>query len=115
TFYTPKDLIVRFSGDMAALVPAIRRVIQKADPELPISAIQTMRDVIDVQTAPRSTQIHLVVAFASLCVVLAGIGIHGLLSFTVGQRAAEFGVRLALGAQSRDIVSLVLRDGTIMA
>jgi putative ABC transport system permease protein len=74
-----------------------------------------MQDVVDIQTAPRSTQIRLVVAFAGLCVVLAGIGIHGLLSFTVGQRSAEFGVRIALGAQSRDIVSLVLRDGIIMA
>jgi putative ABC transport system permease protein len=115
TFYTPKDLVVRFSGDMTTLIPSIRRIVQEADPELPISAIQTMRDVVDVQTAPRSTQIRLVVGFAALCVVLAGIGIHGLLSFTVGQRSAEFGVRIALGAQSRDIVSLVLRDGIIMA
>jgi putative ABC transport system permease protein len=114
-FYVPKDLVVHFSGDMAVFVPAIRRIIQKADPELPISSIKTMKDVVDVQTASRSTQIRLVAAFAALCVVLAGVGIHGLLSFTVGQRAAEFGVRIALGAQSRDIMFLVLRDGIIMA
>jgi predicted permease len=115
TFYTPKDLVVRFSGDMTALVPSIRRIIQKAEPDLPVSAAQTMRNVVDLQTSSRSTQIRLVIAFAALCVVLAAIGIHGLLSFTVAQRSAEFGVRIALGAESRDILSLVARDGIIMA
>jgi len=111
TFYAPRELVIRSTIDSTGVAPSIRRVIRKADPELPISAVRTMRDVVDLQTAPRSTQIQLVAAFAALSLLLAGVGIHGLLSFAVGQRAPEFGVRIALGAQSRDILSMVLREG----
>jgi putative ABC transport system permease protein len=88
---------------------------RKADPEMPVYAVQPMRDIVDLQTAPRSTQIRLIAVFAVLSLVLAGVGIHGLLSFAVGQRSSEFGVRIALGAQPRDIVSLVLREGIVLA
>lgn len=81
TYYAPKELVVRSSTDATALTPSIRSIIQKADPELPISAARTLRDVVDLQTAPRSTQIRLVAAFAALSLLLAGLGIHGLLSF----------------------------------
>jgi hypothetical protein len=115
TFYSPRELVIHSSEDAAALVPSIRRIIQKADPELPISAVRTLTDVIDLQTAPRSTQMRLVAAFAALSLLLAGIGIHGLLSFAVGQRSQEFGLRIALGAQSRDILAMVLREGLMLA
>jgi putative ABC transport system permease protein len=114
-FYAPKELVLRSSEGVAVLGPAIRRIIRDADPELPISAIRTLREVIDRQTAPRSTQLRLIGAFAALALVLAGIGIHGLLSFAVGQRSPEFGLRIALGAQSRDILAMVLREGFILA
>jgi predicted permease len=114
-FYSPQEFVVRSSLDTAALSPSIRRIIQKADPELPISAIRPMRDIVDTQTAPRSMQLHLVFSFAGLSLFLAGIGIYGLLSFAVGQRSAEFGLRIALGAQPRNILSMVLREGIILA
>jgi len=115
TFYAPKELVVRTSSGMPPLGPVIRRIIHDKDPELPISAVRTLRDVIDRQTAPRSVQLRLIGAFAVLSLVLAGVGIHGLLSFAVGQRTAEFGVRIALGAQSRDILAIVLREGAMLA
>src|SRR5262249_11880723 len=71
-------------------------------------------DVVDNQTAPRAIQLRLVAAFAGLSLLLTGIGIHGLLSFAVGQRKPEFGLRIALGAQPRDIVSIVLREGLML-
>jgi predicted permease len=115
TFYAPKELVVRTSTDTAAMAPTVRSIIKKADPELPISAVRTLRDVVDLQTAPRSTQIRLVASFAALALLLAAVGIHGLLSFTVGQRSAEFGLRIALGAESRSILSMVFREGLVLA
>jgi predicted permease len=115
TFYAPRTLIVRSSGDATALVPGIRRIIQKADPEMPVTDIQQLQDIVAFQTAPRSTQIRIVGAFAALSLLLAGIGIHGLLSFAVGQRSPEFGLRIALGAQTRDILSMVMREGLVLS
>jgi len=114
TYYAPKDLVVRSSIDPAQLVASVRAVIQQADPEMPISAVRTLRDIVDLQTAPRSMQLRLVVAFATLSLLLAGLGIHGLLSFAVGQRKPEFGLRIALGAQPRDIISVVLREAVLL-
>ena len=114
TYYAPKDLVVRSAIDLAQLVPSIRAVIQQADPEMPISAVRTLRDIVDLQTAPRSVQLRLVAAFAALSLVLAGLGIHGLLSFAVSQRKPEFGLRIALGAQRSDIVSVVLREALLL-
>jgi predicted permease len=114
-FYAPRELVIRTAVDSAGQIAPIRRIIQGADPELPISAIRMMRDVVDVQTAPRSAQIALVTAFAVLSLLLGGIGVHGLLSFTVGQRLPEFGLRIALGAQSRQILSMILRESIVLA
>ncbi len=84
TYYSPKELVIRSTADPVTLVPSIRGIINKADPEMPISAVRTLRDVVDLQTAPRSTQLRLVGAFAGLSLLLAGIGIHCLVSFAVG-------------------------------
>jgi putative ABC transport system permease protein len=114
-FYAPKALMVRFAGDGTGLAPPIRDIIRKADPEIPITAVQPLRDFVDLQTASRSTQIRIIGSFAALSLLLAGIGIYGLLSFAVGQRSPEFGLRIALGAHSLDILSLVLREGVVLA
>jgi len=115
TFYAPRELVIRSSAGVQAFAPSIRQIIKEADPELPISAVRMLKEIVDRQTAPRSTQIRLIGAFAALSLVLAGIGIHGLLSFTVGQRLPEFGLRIALGAQGYEILSLVLREGIVLA
>lgn len=115
TFYTPKALIVRSSGDARASSTAIRQIIAKADPEVPITDMQPLRNVVDLQTAPRAIQIRILGAFAALSLILAAIGIYGLLSFAVGQRSPEFGLRIALGAQSSDIAAMVFREGIVLA
>jgi predicted permease len=115
TFYAPRALIVRSFGDAVASAPAIRQIINKADPEIPVTDVQPLRSVVDLQTAPRSTQVRILFSFAALSLLLAGIGIYGLLSFAVGQRSPEFGLRIALGAQSSDILTMVLREGAWLA
>jgi len=113
--YIPKDLIVRSSIEPSALVPAIREIVRRADPELPISDVRTMSDVVDTQTASRAVQSRVIGAFALVAAILAAVGIHGLLALAVAQRSREFGVRIALGAEPRDILGMVLRHSVRLA
>jgi len=115
TGYNPADLVVRSPGILAALVPSIRQIIRRVDREQPISDVRTMEDVVDLQTAGRKTQVHVLGAFATIAFVLAAVGIHGLLSFAVSQRIREIGVRMALGASSGHILSMILRSGVWVA
>jgi predicted permease len=112
--YVPKDLVIRTSESMSTLVPAIRAIVRRLDPTLPISHVRWLTDIVDLDTASRAVQLRVIAAFAIVAFVLAGIGIHGLLSFAVSQRVQEIGVRLALGAQRRDIVSMVMRRSAVL-
>ncbi len=113
--YTPKDLVIKTSTPPENLVPAIRSIVRQADVQQPISNVRTLAEIVDMETASRSVQVRVLGAFAAIAFLLAGIGIHGLLSFAVSQRTSEFGVRIALGAQRGDIVSMVLRQGALLA
>ena len=115
TGYVPKALVVRASGDLTPLVRALTRLIHEADPEQPISYIETMSSIIEEHTASRTLQARILGAFATLAFLLAAIGIHGLLAFTVSQRSQEIGVRMALGATSGGIAQMVLRQGVLLA
>ncbi len=114
-WYAPKDLVVRSSLEHGALLPAIRRAIARADPRLPISDVRTLAEIVEAETAPRAVQVRVLGAFAAVAALLAGIGIHGLLAFAVSNRTQEIGVRIALGARSADILTLVLRQGARLA
>jgi putative ABC transport system permease protein len=106
--YAPRSLAVRTTTPPAALAPSIRAIVRRVDPTLPVSDVTTLADLVDGDTASRSAQLRVIGAFAVIAFVLAGIGIHGLLSFAVSQRAQEIGVRVALGATRRDILSMVV-------
>ena len=97
------------------LVPAIRQIVQSADREEPISDVRTLGEIVEEQTASRSLQLRLLGAFAAIAFLLAAVGIHGLLSFVVSQRSQEIGVRIALGAQSGNILTMVLRQGILLS
>ena len=106
---------IRTAGDPAALAPLVRDVIRRADPSLPITETQTLTALVEKDTASRTVQVRVLSAFALIAFVLAAVGIHGLLSFTVSQRTQEIGVRVALGAQARDILSMILSRGLLLA
>ncbi len=114
-FFTPKDLAIRSSLPPEALVPLVRRIVADADPEQPISNVRRMSEIVSEQTELRAVQVRVLAAFALAALVLAALGVHGLLAFTVSQRRHEIGVRMALGAEPRRIVAGILRQSAVLA
>jgi putative ABC transport system permease protein len=113
-WYVPKELVIRSATNPTTFAPAIRRIIRTADPDVPIAAMRTLTEVVAADTASRSTQLRVLTAFAALSILLAGIGLHGLLSFAVSQRIQEISLRMALGARAGDVLGLVLRQVLIL-
>jgi predicted permease len=114
-FYAPRDLVIHAATGPETLLPAVRRIIRSADSEQPISNVRTMADIVDQQTASRAAQVRVLGAFAAIAFLLAGVGIHGLLSFAVSRRRQEIGVRMALGARPGSIVRMIVRQGAVLA
>jgi hypothetical protein len=111
TAYDPKALVIRTSGPEMALMPAVREIIRAADPDQPISDARTLTDLLAEQTAPRRAQVRVLGALAAVALLLAGLGIHGMLAYTVALQRQEIAVRLALGAEPARIARRVLRYG----
>jgi predicted permease len=114
-WYSPKDLVIHSATGPGTLLPAVRRIIRAADAEQPISNVRTMEDIVDEQTASRTAQVRVLGAFAAIAFLLAGVGIHGLLSFAVSRRTQEIGVRIALGARPGGIVKMIVWQGAVLA
>jgi predicted lysophospholipase L1 biosynthesis ABC-type transport system permease subunit len=108
TWYAPRALAIRVGGAPLNLAPSVRAIVRGAAPKVAITELQTLADMVDRDTASRSTQVRVLGAFAAIAFVLAAVGIHGLLSFAVSQRTQEIGVRMALGAQPRDVVRMIV-------
>jgi putative ABC transport system permease protein len=112
--FAPKDLVIRASVPAATLVPEVRRIVRRVDPQQPISNVKTMSAVVGEVTAARSVQLRLLLSFAAIAILLAGVGIHGLLSYAVLSQQREIGVRLALGAQPGEVVRLIGSRGVAL-
>ena len=109
------SVVLRTSLPATLLEPQVRHEIQSIDPGLPVFNVSSMNDVLDASLASRRFSADLVGGFAGLALLLASMGIYGLLAFTVGQRSREIGMRMALGCPRADILKLILRKGVILA
>jgi predicted permease len=104
-------LAVRSNRDVTSLALPIQQIVQELDSELPVSDILTMDQIIGKSTIDASFNATLVLAFAVLSLLLAAVGLFGVLSYIVSQRTTEIGVRIAIGAQRSQVLALMLTDG----
>jgi predicted permease len=114
TWFQP-SWAVRAPGTMASLLPQLEKAIQGVDAQLPIAKIRTVSQVRDGKLSEQRFMMSLVSGLGAIALVLAAIGIHGLIASSVSERTREFGIRLALGATSRQVLQGVVRPGLALA
>jgi len=123
TYYVPAaqaplqdmTILVRAHGDPTALVPALRRAVLAIDPNQPIAEVRSMESIVAASVAQPRLNMFLMTLFGALSLMLAAVGLYGLLSYAVTQRTQELGIRLALGAQVSDVLQLILKQGITLA
>ena len=108
-------VFLRSNSDVKATRDALARTVHEVDSDLPTFGVRTMNDVVAQSTARRRFSVSLMSTFALAAALLAALGIYGVMTFLVGQRGPEFGLRQALGATRMDIMRLAFRPGVVLA
>jgi ABC-type antimicrobial peptide transport system permease subunit len=108
-------LAVRTGSDPRSLFAPVIRAVHTVDAEQPLYDVRTMRDVVDVSQAQRRLTTLLMIGFGGLSLLLAAVGIYGVVAYGVTRRMREFGIRVALGSTRAEVTGLVMRQGTSMA
>ena len=110
----PRHLLVHTQGDSMALAASVRNAVWEVDANQPVSILGTMSDVLDAELANRDMQLTLVGGFAVAALLLASVGLYGVLSYTIARRTPEIGLRIALGAHRRAVIGAVLRNALFL-
>jgi len=113
-FFPTVNLIVRVNSDPLGYVPAIQRIVRAVDPDQPVRLARTMTDLIALTIGDRRQQTTLLVAFGALALVIASLGLYGLLAQTVSAQSREIGLRMALGATWRNVMRMVMSRGLVL-
>jgi putative ABC transport system permease protein len=107
----PVQFAVHTAANPTALPPSLRSMLKEIDPNLPLSDVQTMDEIVSRSVAPRRFNMFLLSIFAAVALLLALVGVYGVLAYSVGRRTAEIGLRIALGATPRSILTLIVGQG----
>jgi ABC-type antimicrobial peptide transport system permease subunit len=109
------DFAVKTASEPTSYLPAIKAELRKIDNDLPLGNVATLQKKLHDSTATRRFNLGLISTFALLALALSAVGLYGVISYGVNQRTTEIGIRMAVGAEPKDVLKLILREGLVMA